>query len=78
MFSSMPAYVAVYIGGVLIGLMVMRDRWPARLATAVAWPLGPFAFVVVLAILLAASVLLWPLPVLTAAAVLGALGWWLT
>jgi hypothetical protein len=68
----------VYAVGVLIGLSVMRDRWPARLATALVWPLGPLAFVVVVSILLLASAILWPVPVLSAAALFGALLWWLT
>ncbi len=29
----------------------MRDPWPARLATALVWPLGPVAFVVVITLL---------------------------
>ena len=69
--------IYVYLIGVVLGLAVMRDRWPARVFTALVWPLGPVAFVVVIAILLVASAILWPLPVLTAAAVVGALGWWL-
>jgi hypothetical protein len=67
----------LYLTGVVVALAVMRDPWPVRLGTALVWPLGPIAFAVVLAVLLAASVVLWPLPVLGAAAVLGALGWWL-
>jgi hypothetical protein len=72
------AYLALYIAGVVVGLVVMRDRWPARLATALVWPVGPVAFVVVITILLVASIILWPVPMLAAAAILGALGWWIT
>jgi hypothetical protein len=71
-------YVAVYLTGVLIALAVMRDAWPARIGTALVWPLGPVAFVVVISLLLVASAILWPVPVLTMAGVLAALGWWLT
>jgi hypothetical protein len=70
-------YVTVYLAGIVIALAVMRDPWPARLGTALVWPLGPLAFVVVVSILLVASAILWPLPVLTGTALLGALGWWL-
>lgn len=70
-------YVIIYVTGVIIGLWVMRDPWPTRIATALVWPLGPVAFVVVVGILLVASAILWPLPVLAAAAVVGAVGWWL-
>jgi hypothetical protein len=56
--------VAMYAAGVAIGLMVMRDPWPARLATALAWPLGLVAFVLVAVILAAAAIYLWPVPML--------------
>jgi len=72
------AYLALYLAGVGVGLAVMRDRWPVRVATALVWPLGPVAFVVVITILLVAAFILWPLPMLAAGAILGALGWWIT
>ena len=78
MFSATPVMWGVYAVGVVIGLCVMRDRWPSRLATALVWPLGPAAFAVVVSILLLASALLWPVPVLSVAALVGALLWWLT
>ncbi len=56
--------VAIYAAGVAIGLMVMRDPWPARFATALAWPLGLVAFVVVAVILTTAAIYLWPVPIL--------------
>ena len=68
----MPFFV-VYLIGVGIGLAVMRDRWPARIATSLVWPLGPMAFVVVVSILLVTAAILWPIPVLTTAVLLGAL-----
>jgi hypothetical protein len=71
-------YIAAYVVGVVIGLAVMRDPWPARLGTAMVWPLGPAAFAVVVAVLLVASAILWPLPVVTGAAILAAIVWWLT
>ena len=71
-------YIIVYILGVVVGLAVMRDRWPARVATALVWPLGPIAFVVVATILLIASAILWPVPVLGTASALGALIWFVT
>ena len=64
---------AIYLAGVVIGLLVMRDRWPVRLTTAFAWPLGIVAFVVVVVVLSFASVYLWPVPVLITAAALAAL-----
>jgi hypothetical protein len=72
--QAMP-YLLVYLAGVVIALAFMRDRWPARIGTALVWPLGPMAFLVVVPILLAAAVILWPVPVLGAAAVVTALAW---
>jgi hypothetical protein len=39
------------------------------------WPLGPAAFVVVVSILLVAAVILWPLPLLGAAAAVAVILW---
>jgi hypothetical protein len=68
----------VYLAGAIVALMRMRDPWPARVATALVWPLGPAAFVIVLAVMLVAAAILWPLPVLAAGALAGALAWWMT
>jgi hypothetical protein len=68
----------IYFAGVLIGLLAMRDPWPMRIGTALAWPLGPLAFVVVVTMLLLAAVVLWPLIMLPLLAAGAALGWWLT
>lgn len=72
------AYLIVYFAGVAIGLAAMRDRWPSRLAIALLWPLGPLAFLVVIAILAMAATALWPMPVLGAAALLGLATWLLS
>ena len=69
--------LAIYLAGVVIGLATMRDAWPTRLAVALVWPLGPIALAVVTTILVLAAVVLWPIPMLGAAAVLGAAAWWL-
>ena len=65
--------VGIYIVGVAIGLIVMRDPWPSRIVTALAWPLGVIAFVVVATILLLASIYLWPVPALATLALAAAL-----
>ena len=65
----------LYLTGLAIGLAVMRDPWPARLLTAVVWPLGPVAFLLVVSILLVVATILWPLTMLGVAAVGGALIW---
>lgn len=62
--------IVVYIVGVVIGLLIMRDAWPARIITALAWPLGLLAFAVVAGILSLAAVYLWPVPVLATAVVI--------
>jgi hypothetical protein len=69
------AYLIVYLAGVVIGVAVMRDRWPSRLVVALCWPLGPVAFVLVIAILILAAAALWPVPVLGAAMLLGLAIW---
>jgi hypothetical protein len=72
------AYLIIYLVGVTVGLAVMRDRWAARVVTALVWPLGPAAFVVVIAILAVMSAILWPVPVLAAAAIVGLFAWLFT
>jgi hypothetical protein len=67
--------LSIYLSGLVIALAVMRDPWPARIATAMVWPLGPIAFVVVISILLVASAILWPVLILGGAALLGFLAW---
>ena len=68
---------ALYVMGVVLGLAVMRDPWPARVGTALLWPLGPVAFVIVVTVLMIASVLLWPLLMLPLVAAVAAVGWYL-
>ena len=67
--------LAIYLAGVVIGMAVMGDRWPARLGLALVWPLGPIAFLVVVAILLVAAAILWPVPILGATALVGVVAW---
>ena len=70
--------LSIYIIGVLTGLAVMRDRMSARITTALLWPLGPLAFLVVVPMLLVTAAILWPIPVLgTAAVIIGAI-WLMT
>ena len=68
-------YVILDALGVALGLAVMRDPWPARVTTALMWPLGPSALVLVISLLLIVAALLWPRLILGVAAVIGALGW---
>ena len=59
----------------LLALWRTDAAWPIRIALAVLWPLGPLAFVVTVAILLAASLIAFPA---FGAALLvgGGLAWW--
>jgi hypothetical protein len=71
------AFLIVYVIGVVIGLAMMRDRWPARVATALVWPLGPIAFLVIVPSLLVVATILWPLVMLPLAAIVVAAITWL-
>ena len=70
--------LTIYVIGIVIGLVVMRDPIGPRLATALVWPLGPVAFIDGITILVIASAALWPVTVLGLAAVVGALVWFVT
>jgi hypothetical protein len=68
---------AIYVAGALIALWRTDARLPTRVAVAVLWPLGPLAFVITVAILLAASLIAFPL-VAGAIAIVAAAAWlWL-
>ena len=73
--TTFAILLAIYLAGLLIGLALIRDRWRTRLGLALVWPLGPIAFLVVAAILSVTAAILWPVPVLGVAAVLGAAAW---
>ena len=70
--------LAIYVAGVAWGLLKI-DAGPAtKIALAILWPLGPIAFAVTITILLAASLIafpLWGAAVMIAAA---AAWWWLS
>jgi hypothetical protein len=52
---SINVPLVIYLAGVLIGLWRTDARWPSRLLIAALWPIGPLAFVVTIAVLLAAT-----------------------
>ena len=68
-------YFLLYLAGVAMGLAVMRDPLPTRVLTALVWPLGPMAFVVVVSLLLIVATIVWPVTMLGLAAVFGGLVW---
>jgi hypothetical protein len=51
----MNTALAIYLAGVAIGVWRTDAPLPTRLLLAVLWPIGPLAFVIVVAILLAAT-----------------------
>jgi len=52
---------AIYALGALVALWRTDASWPTRLALAVVWPVGPLAFLITIAILVAASLIAFPL-----------------
>jgi hypothetical protein len=65
--------LAIYVTGVAIGLLVMRDPWPVRIGAALVWPAGILSFVVVTVILVLAACYLWPVLLLGLIAIAAAL-----
>jgi hypothetical protein len=57
----MTALATVYAAGVILGIVCGDARPGVRLAHAVLWPLGILALVVTLGVLVAASVIAFPL-----------------
>jgi hypothetical protein len=51
----MNTALVIYLAGVAIGLWRTDGSWPTRVVLAVLWPIGPLAFLIVVAILLAAA-----------------------
>jgi hypothetical protein len=66
----------IYVVGVAAGLFFTDGSLPARVALALAWPIGPLAFVTVVTGLLVAA--LYIFPVFGAVVAVGSLAaWWL-
>ena len=72
----MRVALLIYAAGVVAGLLLTDARPLPRVILALTWPIGPLAFVVVVAGLLTASLYLFPVfGALVAAGSLAA--WWL-
>ena len=65
----------IYVVGVAWGLMLIDARPMTKIALAMLWPLGPIAFVVTITILLAASLIAFPLWG-AAVVIVAGLVWW--
>ena len=72
----MQAALVAYLTGVLLGLWRTDGPPSAKLLHALCWPLGPLAFAVTIAVLLAASLVAFP-ALGAAVAVGGAMLWWI-
>ena len=69
--------VAIYVAGVVWGLLKIDARPIARIGLAILWPLGPLAFIVTVAILLTASLVAFPVFGIAVVIVLAIFYWWL-
>ena len=72
--TRMTLVAIVYVAGVILGLVCGDAHPPARIALAVMWPLGLLAFVITLCVLVAASLIAFPL--FGAAFVAAVVVWW--
>jgi hypothetical protein len=68
--------LVIYALGVLVGLAFTDARPMPRVALALAWPIGPLAFAVVVTGLLVAALYIFPVFGVVVAAGIAA-GWWL-
>jgi hypothetical protein len=67
--------VTIYVVGVAWGLMVIDARPAQKIALAILWPLGPLAFAVTITLLLAASLIAFPVWGVTAVIAAGLVSW---
>jgi hypothetical protein len=68
--------LAVYLVGVVVGLMATQGGPATRLLLAVLWPLGPLAFLITVGGLLVVAAIAFPMFGVILAAGLAAV-WWL-
>ncbi len=68
---------AIYAAGVVLALWRTDAALPTRIALAALWPLGPLAFLLTVVILLAASLIAFPLVAGGIAATSALVVWWL-
>ena len=68
--------MGIYLAGVAVALWRTDAAWPTRTAVAVLWPLGPAAFLTTVLVLLAASLIAFPIIGALVAAGALLLAWW--
>ena len=66
----------IYVLGVLAGLILTDARPLTRVVLALAWPIAPLAFVVVVSGLLLAALYIFPVFGAAVVALGGLAGWW--
>jgi hypothetical protein len=66
--------LALYAAGAAVALWRTDALWPPRLILALSWPLGPVAFLLTVSLLVAASLIAFP--VFGAVVAAGAAAWW--
>ena len=69
---------AVYLAGAAFALWRTDAAWPTRIGLALLWPIGPLAFVATVTILVAASLIAFPLVAGLIAAAGAVAVWWVT
>jgi hypothetical protein len=74
---SYSSLLVLYGAGVVWCLLMSDARPTERFTLALLWPLGPLAFVVTVAILLAASLIAYPGVMVPALIVIGIVWWFL-
>ncbi|MEQ1573388.1 MAG: hypothetical protein ABL993_04000 [Vicinamibacterales bacterium] len=74
MNEYLPLGAILYIGGVLTGLVLGDGPLAGRVGLALAWPLGPLAFMLTVALLVGAACIAFP--AFGAAVVAAALAFW--
>ena len=67
----------LYAAGAIVAIWRTEAAWPTRLAVAALWPAGPLAFLVTVGILLAASLIAFPVVAGVIAAAVAAAVWWI-
>ena len=71
----MITFLSIYAAGVAAALWGTDAPAPARLVMSLLWPLGPLAFLLTVTLLVAASLIAFPVIGVVVAG--GALTWWL-
>lgn len=67
----------LYAAGAIVAIWRTDAAWPTRLAVAALWPVGPLAFLVTVSILLAASLIAFPVVAGAVGVVTAVVLWWL-